>query len=43
VRAGRPIEVPGAQIAAIGRELGVVLATRNIKGFEETGVELADA
>jgi predicted nucleic acid-binding protein len=40
--AGRPIEVPDAQIAAICRELGAVLATRNIKDFEETGVELVD-
>jgi predicted nucleic acid-binding protein len=31
------IEVPDAQIAAICRELGAVLATRNIKDFEETG------
>lgn len=41
-RAGRPIEVPDAQIAAICRELGAVLATRNIKDFEDTGVELID-
>jgi predicted nucleic acid-binding protein len=33
---------PDAQIAAICRELGAVLATRNIKDFEETGVELVD-
>jgi toxin FitB len=39
---GRPIEVPDAQIAAICRELGAVLATRNTKDFEETGVELVD-
>ena len=36
------IEVPDAQIAAICRELGAALATRNIKDFEETGVELVD-
>lgn len=41
-RAGRPIGVPDAQIAAICRELGAVLATRNVKDFEETGVELID-
>ena len=41
-RAGRPIGVPDAQIAAICRELGAVLATRNINDFEETGVELVD-
>jgi toxin FitB len=40
--AGRPIGIPDAQIAAICRELGAVLATRNIKDFEETGVELVD-
>lgn len=40
--AGRPIGVPDAQIAAICREFGAVLATRNIKDFEETGVNLAD-
>jgi toxin FitB len=39
---GRPIGVPNAQIAAICRELGAVLATRNSKDFEETGVELVD-
>ena len=33
---------PSTQIAAICRELGAVLATRNIKDFEETGVELVD-
>jgi hypothetical protein len=41
-RAGRSIEVLDAQIAAICRELGAVLATRNIKDFEETEVELID-
>lgn len=39
---GRPIGVPDAQIAAICRELGAVLATRNTKDFEESGVELVD-
>lgn len=41
-QAGRPIEVLDAQIAAICRELGAVLATRNTKDFEETGVDLVD-
>lgn len=41
-RAGRPIGVPDAQIAAICLELGAVLATRDTKDFEETGVVLAD-
>ncbi|MGH3170792.1 MAG: type II toxin-antitoxin system VapC family toxin [Trebonia sp.] len=40
--AGRPIGVADAQIAAICRELGAVLATRNTKDFEETGIELID-
>jgi toxin FitB len=40
--AGRPISTPDAQIAAICRELGAVLATRNIKDFEESGIELVD-
>jgi hypothetical protein len=40
--AGRPIGILDAQIAAVCRELGAVLATRNIKDFEETGVELID-
>lgn len=40
--AGRPIGVPDAQIAAICLELGAVLATRNVKDFEETGVALVD-
>jgi toxin FitB len=40
--AGRPIGVPDAQIAAICRELGAVLATRNTKDLEEAGVELVD-
>jgi toxin FitB len=41
-RVGHPIEVLDAQIAAICQELGAVLATRNTKDFEETGVELVD-
>jgi toxin FitB len=41
-RVGRPIGVPDAQIAAICRELGAVLSTRNVKDFEETGIELID-
>lgn len=38
--AGRPIKGPDAQIAAICRELGAVLATRNTKDFKETGIGL---
>jgi toxin FitB len=39
---GRPIGVADAQIAAICRDLGATLATRNIPDFEETGIELVD-
>jgi hypothetical protein len=41
-RNGRPIGVADAQIAAICRDLGATLATRNTADFEETGVELID-
>ena len=37
---GRPISVADAQIAAICRDLGARLATRNIPDFEEAGIEL---
>ncbi|WP_406689143.1 type II toxin-antitoxin system VapC family toxin [Saccharopolyspora sp. ID03-671] len=39
---GRPIAVADAQIAAICRARQASLATRNIKDFEETGVELVN-
>lgn len=38
--AGQPISVPDAQIAAICRQHAATLATRNVKDFEGTGVEL---
>jgi predicted nucleic acid-binding protein len=41
-RIGRPIGVADAQIAAICRDLGALLATRNTAGFEETGIELVN-
>jgi hypothetical protein len=41
-RIGRPISVAGAQVAAICRDLGATLATRNTREFEETGIELID-
>jgi toxin FitB len=41
-RAGRPIGVADAQIAAICRDLGAILATPNTPDFEETGIELID-
>lgn len=39
-RIGRPIGAADAQIAAICRDSGTTLATRNITDFEETGIEL---
>ena len=39
---GRPIEGFDAQIAAICQAHGATLATRNIKDFRETGVDLID-
>jgi toxin FitB len=39
-RTGRPIGVADAQIAAICRDAGAMLATRNTADFEETGIEL---
>jgi hypothetical protein len=39
-RVGRPIGIPDAQVAAICRDLGATLATRNVPDFEETGIEL---
>ncbi|GAB3996626.1 type II toxin-antitoxin system VapC family toxin [Glycomyces albus] len=39
-RAGRPIKVCDAMIAAIGRSHGAIVATRDFKDFEGTGVTL---
>lgn len=39
-RLGRPISAADAQIAAICRAREATLATRNVKDFEETGIEL---
>jgi len=41
-RVGRPIDGFDAQIAAICRARGALLATRNTKDFLETGVDLVD-
>ena len=41
-RVGRPIGAFDAQIAAISRARQVLLATRNAKDFDETGVRLID-
>jgi predicted nucleic acid-binding protein len=40
--AGRPISVSDAQIAAICRSRGAILATRNTKDFDGTGIELVN-
>lgn len=37
---GRPISHADCQIAAIARSLGAAIATRNIRDFEDCGVEL---
>lgn len=41
-RSGRPISAVDAQIAAICRSHGAVLATRNTSDFVSTGITLAD-
>ncbi|MCE2426240.1 MAG: type II toxin-antitoxin system VapC family toxin [Pseudomonadales bacterium] len=41
-QAGRPIGEADCQIAAISRLHGAVLATRNVRDFQGTGVEVVD-
>ena len=41
-KAGRPMSVPDAAIAAIAKTHDCALATRNIKDFQMTGVELVN-
>jgi toxin FitB len=41
-RAGKPMSFADAQIAAIAREHGATLATRNVKDFSTTGLSLVD-
>jgi predicted nucleic acid-binding protein len=41
-RAGRPISGFDAQIAAIARTFGAVIATRNVADFAECGVEVVN-
>ena len=40
--AGRPISQSDCQIAAIARSRGMALATRNVRDFSNTGVEVID-
>ena len=40
--AGRPISQSDCQIAAIARSRGIAVATRNVRDFSETGVEVID-
>ncbi|MGH9279423.1 MAG: VapC toxin family PIN domain ribonuclease, partial [Acidimicrobiales bacterium] len=39
-RLGRPIDGFDAQIASICRSAGMALATRNVKDFDHTGVDV---
>ncbi len=41
-RTGRPISQFDAQIAAIARSRGATLATRNVKDFEDCGIDVLD-
>ncbi|MEY2514747.1 MAG: toxin FitB [bacterium] len=41
-RQGRPVSTADAQIAAISRSHDAALATRNVRDFEATGVEILD-
>jgi hypothetical protein len=40
--AGRPVATMDMQIAAIAQSRNMAVATRNTKGFTDTGVDLAD-
>jgi len=39
---GRPMSVPDGQIAAIARAHRGIVATRNVRDFEECGLEIVD-
>ena len=41
-RAGRPIPVADCQIAAIARSRDMAVATRNVRDFEDVGIEISD-
>ena len=40
--AGRPVSLADGQIAAIARSRGMTLATRNVRDFADTGVDLVN-
>ena len=37
---GRSIDIPDCQIAAIAKSIGAAVATRNVKDFEDAGVQV---
>ena len=40
--AGRPLSLADGQIAAIARSRGMSVATRNLRDFEDAGIDLVD-
>ena len=40
--AGRPISFPDCQIAAIARSRSMAVATRNVRDFKDTGVQIVN-
>ncbi len=40
--AGRPVGFPDCQIAAIARSRGLTVATRNVRDFEDIGLDIVD-
>jgi hypothetical protein len=40
--AGRPVTTADCQIAAIARSRRMGVATRNVRGFEDTDIEVVD-
>ena len=41
-RVGRPIPVADCQIAAIARSRDMAVATRNVRDFEDAGIDISD-
>ena len=41
-RMGRPISQADGQITAIARSRGMAVATRNVRDFEDTGIDVID-